>query len=134
MPTEVDLSKPTMINLLGFQSGNETLNIPLAISDKAQEFCIHLLEDDDGSKFREIEAKHKNSYQGMNSETLERWLQGGGKQPVVWDVLVATLRKIDMAVLAKEIETGVIKWKKKKGKVATRSLPNSLDGSQTDSS
>jgi hypothetical protein len=126
---EVDLSKPTMINLLWFQSGNETLIIPLAISDKAQEFCIHLLEDNDGSKFREIEAKHKNSYQGMNSETLERWLQGGGKQPVVWDVLIATLREIDMAVLAKGIERGVIKWKKKQKKAATQSLPSYFESS-----
>jgi hypothetical protein len=64
----------------------------------------NLLEDDDGSKFREIEGKHKNSYQGMNSETLERWLQGGGKLPVVWEVLIATLREIYMAVDRDQVE------------------------------
>jgi hypothetical protein len=120
----VNLSKPTMGNLLSFpSSGNKVHNIPLVISDKAHEFCINLLDDDDGSKFREIEAKHKNSYQGMNSETLERWLQGGGKQPVVWDVLVATLREVDMMVLASEIELSVLKWKKKD---KTTSLPSRL--------
>jgi hypothetical protein len=123
---QVNLSKPTMGSLLSFPSGDKLLNVPLVISDKAHEFCINLLDDDDGSKFREIEAKHKNSYQGMNSETLERWLQGGGKQPVVWDVLIATLREVDMMVLAGEIELSILKWKKGREKSMTISLPNRL--------
>jgi hypothetical protein len=124
---EVDLSEPTMINLQRFPSGTEYINIPLVICDKAREFCNHLLVDKDGSKFREIETKHKNSYQEINVETLECWVRGGGKQPVTWDMLIATLQEVEMPVLAKQIQVGVVKWKKEKNQFFSKSLPTTAE-------
>ena len=82
--TNISLQKPTMNNLLSFPAGNRVINIPLTISSKAHDFCISLLEDEDGSKFRDIENRHsKNGWKEINSEILEKWLQGSG-QPVNW--------------------------------------------------
>ena len=94
-----------MTNLRAFPAKGKLTNIPLAISDKAHDFCTALLEDEDGSKFRDIENKHKNGLQEINSEVLVRWLQGGGK-PVNWKTLVGTLKDIEMRALKKVCRNG----------------------------
>ena len=113
-----------MNNLLSFPSENKVINIPLTISSKAHDFCISLLEDEDGSKFRDIENRHsKNGYQEINSEILERWLQGSG-QPVDWKILVHTLKDIEMGELSKQVEVGVLKWTQRGRSRKSYSLPS----------
>ena len=118
----VNLSKPTMTNLQAFPTQGKPTNILLLISDKAPAFCTALLKDEDGSKYRNIENKHKNNYQEINREVLERWLQGGGKA-TDWTTLVRTLRDVELGELAKDIELTVLKWKQRGKRRLTASLP-----------
>ena len=48
--------------------------------------------------------KHLNDAERINTEILQEWLTGRGKQPVTWATLVKVLCDIKLSVLASEIE------------------------------
>ena len=48
--------------------------------------------------------KHLNDAEQINTEILQEWLTGKGKQPVTWATLVEVLRDIELTALAREIE------------------------------
>ena len=48
--------------------------------------------------------KHHYDAEQINSEILQEWLTGKGKQPVTWTTLVEVLRDIELSNLAGEIE------------------------------
>ena len=48
--------------------------------------------------------KHLNDAERINTEILQEWLTGRGKQPVTWVTLVEVLRDIEFSTLADEIE------------------------------
>ena len=48
--------------------------------------------------------KHSNDAEEINTEILQEWLTGRGKQPVTWATLVKVLCDIKLSVLAGEIE------------------------------
>lgn len=119
----VNLSKPTMPNLLFFPSDGKSIDVPLTIASKGYDLCISLLMDEDGSKFSDMQNRHSNNgYREVNCEILERWLQGGGR-PVDWKTLVETLRDIELGELAQQIEVGVLKWKQCSKDKLSLSLP-----------
>ena len=49
----------------------------------------------------------KNHYDAeqINTEILQEWLSGRGKQPVTWTTLVEVLHDIELSTLAGDIET-----------------------------
>ena len=53
--------------------------------------------------------KHLNDAERINTEILQEWLTGRGKQPVTWATLVKVLCDIKLSVLAGEIHAIVIK-------------------------
>ena len=49
--------------------------------------------------------KNYNDAEQINTEILQEWLTGRGKQPVTWTTLVDVLRDIKLSILAGDIET-----------------------------
>ena len=49
--------------------------------------------------------KNYNNAEQINTEILQEWLTGRGKQPVTWTTLVEVLRDIELSALASDIET-----------------------------
>ena len=49
--------------------------------------------------------KHHYDAEEINTEVLQEWLTGKGKQPVNWATLVEVLHDIELSTLAVEIET-----------------------------
>ena len=52
--------------------------------------------------------KHSNNADSINKEILSKWLQGVGKQPVTWSILIGVLKDIDLNSLANDIENSGI--------------------------
>ena len=48
--------------------------------------------------------KHHYDAEEINTEILQEWLTGKGKQPVNWATLVEVLYDIELSALAGEIE------------------------------
>ena len=48
--------------------------------------------------------KHLNDAERINTEILQEWLAGKGKQPVSWTTLIEVLHDIELTTLAREIE------------------------------
>lgn len=67
-------------------------------------FGILLLEDDNGSKIRDITSKHRDDGKKIVIEILQEWLVGKGKQPVTWQTLMEVLKDSEFPELAKDIE------------------------------
>ena len=80
------------------------VNIPVEIETKYVKFGTFLLDDRNGSKVKIMAHKHLNDSERINTEILQEWLAGKGKQPVTWTTLVEVLQDIELTALASEIE------------------------------
>ena len=97
---------PTMPELLKFTcADNKTINITKEIGDEYKCFGIFLLQDLKGQKVKSIKCKHLSDPSQINTEILEEWLAGKGKQPVTWTTLVEVLRDTELYTLADVIST-----------------------------
>ena len=65
---------------------------------------IFLLNDDTGALVEAIARQHMNTAERINTEILRRWLQGSGRQPVVWRTLIGSLNQAGLPLLAENIE------------------------------
>ena len=98
-------TRPTLPELLKFTCTNgRMISIPVEISTKYLQFGVLLLEDSTGSRVETIAHEHRNNAKQINTEILQQWLTGRGKQPVTWATLVEVLRNIEFRTLAYEIE------------------------------
>ena len=66
-------------------------------------FGTLLLQDPNGMRIRNMETKHLKNAEQINMEILQEWVNGSGKQPVTWHVLIDVLRDIGLSTLASEI-------------------------------
>ena len=80
------------------------LNIPLQTGTKFFQFGLLLLEDRNGTTVDNIIYKHNNDPERINTEILKEWLNGSGKQPVTWEILIETLDECNLVTLAKDIK------------------------------
>ena len=80
------------------------INIPQEIGSSYYYFGLHLLNDPNGTRFRNIERKHRGDAVQINTEILQEWATGRGKNPVTWETLTEVLRDIELGGLASEIE------------------------------
>ena len=48
--------------------------------------------------------KHSNDAERINTEILQEWMTGRGKQPVTWATLIEVLRDVKLLALAHDIE------------------------------
>ena len=82
----------------------KVLSVPVEIATKYVQFGAFILDDRNGSRVKIIAHKHLNDAERINTEILQEWLTGKGKQPVTWATLVEVLRDIELTALATEIE------------------------------
>ena len=98
-------TKPTLQDLLKFTcTDRRVINIPVEIGTKYVGFSVFLLDDLNGSRVKIMTHKHLNKAKQINTEILQEWLTGKGKQPVTWATLVEVLRDIELSTLAGQIE------------------------------
>ena len=96
---------PNLPELISFTCANGTvLNIPLQIGTKFFLFGPLLLKDSNGTTVDNIIYKHNNDPVQINTEILKEWLNGSGKQPVTWEILIETLNECNLVTLAKDIK------------------------------
>ena len=81
------------------------VSIPVEIATKYVEFGTFLLDDRNGSRVEIMEHKHSKDAKSINTEILQEWLHGRGKQPVTWQTLVEVLRDIELTTLSDDIST-----------------------------
>ena len=80
------------------------LNIPVEIATKYVHFGTLLLDDRTGSRVKTMAHKKHYDPEQINTEILQEWLTGKGKQPVTWAILVEVLHDIELSSLAGDIE------------------------------
>ena len=98
-----------MLECTRFQGRQGTINIPQEIGTNNYYFGLHLLDDPNGTRVRNIEYKHRGDAERINTEILQEWVTGRGKQPVSWETLTEVLRNIGLGALASEIEAMKLK-------------------------
>ena len=98
-------TRPTLLELLRFTCANQrVINIPVEIATKYVWFGTFLLDDRNGSRVKIMAHKHHYDAERINTEILQEWLTGRGRQPVTWATLVKVLHDIKLSTLAGEIE------------------------------
>ena len=96
---------PTLYELLNIPGQQKKINIPQEIGTQYKIFGTILLEDDSGKKVDNIVHAHRERPERINTEILQEWLTGSGKQPVTWETLVKVLKDIKLSTLAGDIST-----------------------------
>ena len=79
------------------------INIPEEIATKYVKFGTFLLDDKNGSRVKIMARKHLNDAEEINTEILQEWLTGRGKQPVNWATLIKVLHDTELFTLAENI-------------------------------
>ena len=98
-------SPPTLHELLNFPGQEKKINIPQEIGTQYKTFGTILLEDDSGARVDNIVHEYRERAERINTEILQEWLTGRGKQPVTWETLVEVLYDIELSILAGVINT-----------------------------
>ena len=86
--------RPTLPQLLSFPCAERKVNIPVEIGTKYVRFGTLILEDANGAKVSNMEHKYQRDPERINTEILQEWLNGKGKQPVTWATLIEILHDI----------------------------------------
>ena len=84
-------------------TGGRVVNIPVEIATKYVQFGTFLLDDRTGSRVKILAHKHHHDAEQINTEILQEWLTGRGKQPVTWQTLVEVLHDAELPMLAGDI-------------------------------
>ena len=95
---------PTLPECIRFQGRERRINVPQEIGTKYHEFSILLLDDSTGGKVHNLEHKYREDAERINTEILQEWVAGRGKQPVTWETLIEVLRDVELCTLAGDIE------------------------------
>ena len=83
--------RPTLPELLNFPCAERKVNIPVEIGTKYIQFGTLILQDTNGTRVRNMEHKYQRDPEQINTEILQEWLNGKGKQPVTWVTLIDAL-------------------------------------------
>ena len=92
-----------MLECTRFRGRQRTINIPQEIGPNYYYFGLHLLNDPNGTRVKNIERDYRE-IERINTEILREWATGRGKKPVTWETLTEVLRHIELCPLASEIE------------------------------
>ena len=98
-----------MLECIKFPGRQRTINIPQEIGTNYYYFGLHLLDDPNGTRVRNLELEYRQNVERINTEILREWVTGRGKNPVNWKTLTIVLRDVELGGLASEIE--IVKWK-----------------------
>ena len=103
IPCVVTADCPTVRDCIMFKGRQRTINIPQEIGSNYYYLGLHLLDDPNGTRVRNIERDYRE-IERINTEILREWVTGRGKNPVSWKTLTQALRDIELCTLASEIE------------------------------
>ena len=84
--------RPTLPELQHFPTKDGFKDIVGEIANDYQNFGILLLNDEMGNRIRSIERTQQNPVD-ITVDILRQWLQGSGRLPVTWQILVECLRE-----------------------------------------
>ena len=88
--------RPTLPELL-------RLRIPQQVGASYSKFGIFLLNDLTGGRLRNFEKMCQGDAEEVMLRILQEWLEGKGL-PVLWEVLVQTLRDTELNILVDQIQ------------------------------
>lgn len=80
------------------------MNLHNEIGGDYYKFGVMILDDDYGNKTDAIVHTNNGNVEMICIKILQRWLKGGGRQPVTLLTLVQVLREINLHSLATDIE------------------------------
>ena len=95
---------PTLPSLIHFKTTDRSINIAERIGRKYSMLGPLLLNDITGAVTGAIEGQCHHDAVNINLKILQKWISGGGIQPVTWSTLTKALRDVGLAELAREIE------------------------------
>ena len=90
--------------LRNFTVKEGAIDIAEKIGTDYEHFGTLLLNDNDGTKVKNIEMSKHGDPVHITVEILKQWRQGKGRKPVTWRTLVDCLRGTGLNVLADKIE------------------------------
>ena len=90
--------------MLSFKTATGSINVAEQIGRKYSMLGPLLLNDNRGTVTEAIKAQWHHDAADINLAILQRWINGGGVQPVTWTTLTKVLRDVGLAELAREIE------------------------------
>jgi len=96
--------RPTLMECIRFRGRERRINIPQEIGVKNYQFGVLLLEDGTGARIDALTHKYMSGAEQINMDVLRQWINGKGKQPVIWKTLSEVLRDIKLNTLAGDIE------------------------------
>ena len=100
--------RPKLTKLLSFPTTTAgSINITEKVGTNYKALGIMLLQDDDGTLVNQIVSDCHHKSAAITLEILERWIRGGGRQPVTWQTLTKTLKIIELTELASTIESSL---------------------------
>ena len=91
-----------------FHGKKGRINISREIGSIYRDFGLSLLEDNDGSRVRNMEYKHMGNVELIIIEILREWATGRGRKPVSWKTLIEVLRESHLRILARKIEAELV--------------------------
>ena len=97
-------AKPSLITLSKFPGTRGKFNVMERIGRNYATFGVFLLQDDDGARVSALEHGLQRDPLQICQEIVKQWLQGRGKQPVTYAILVGCLRDAGLNTLANDIE------------------------------
>ena len=100
---------PTLDVLQYFHVKNGHIDCPEEIGSDYEKFGTLLLEDKTENKLKNIRVSERDDPLLITVEILCQWLQGKGKEPVTWRILVECLRATGLTVLADRIDDSLSK-------------------------
>ena len=106
---DVTADCPTVLECTRFHGRHRTINIPQEIGSNYYYLGLHLLNDPNGTRIRNLELEYGPNAERINTEILREWATGRGKKPVSWETLTTVLRNIELGILASEIEVMKLK-------------------------
>ena len=103
MPTVKATDRPTLPQLINFETRSGGINITESIGLHYKQLGPLILQDNDGTITETIERECFYKVKEINQEILQRWIRGKGMKPVQWSTLIDVLKKIELSPLAKKI-------------------------------
>ena len=79
-------------------------DIVAEVQNSYQQLGMQLLDDANGLRVKSIETAKRGDPGDITVEVLRQWLQGKGRSPVTWEMLVECLQKANLNVPADYIE------------------------------
>ena len=96
---------PTLPALRDFPGKHGTIDIAADINGDYNKFGTLLLDDKNGKKIYNIEMSKRGDPVDITVAILQMWMDGKGRMPVTWQILVTCLQKTGLHVLADNIES-----------------------------